>query len=86
MTTINDLNYDTEDSENDPDYIPEFSDADDDHDEECEYCVECETQKLKLIDMCSALREKWIKERTKVINLKKIFESFICQIHSLESC
>ena len=84
--TINDLQYDTEDSEEDPDYVPEcYSESDPEHDE-CEYCVECETQKLKLIDMCSELREKWIKERTKVINLKKVIETFMTQICSLGVC
>ena len=69
--TIDDLQYDTEDSEEDPDYEPEcYSESDSEHDE-CEYCVECETQKLKLIDMCSELR---------------VIETFMTQICSLGVC
>jgi len=86
MTTISDLEYDTDDSENDPDYVPEYYSESESEHEECKVCMECEIQKIKLIDMCSKLREKWIEERTKVINMKKVFETFITQIHSLGVC
>ena len=84
--TINDLQYDTEDSEEDPDYEPECYSESETDDEECKVCMECEIQKLKLIDMCSELREKWIEEKTKVINLKKVIETFMTQICSLGVC
>ena len=51
MTTISDLEYDTDDSENDPDYVPEYYSESESEHEECKVCMECEIQKIKLIDM-----------------------------------